>query len=271
MGSKQPVLMPGGRNRYIYPRTKEEIRQAIKSIKARPRPDSKTKKLARDLDGALEQLNIYRYLSSAPCDVALDEGYCRVSDDAAEACRNAGRIAHDLGSGTADCNLHQGQGSRAQMVDGLIEDLGEKNRDRRGDRRWCLNWKPEKTGFGLVGDYAAMHCIDNSGAAPEQAWSYPGPGYFPAEWLKGDAWSLYLPDKAPPAPEVQVSIWKLVKSPEAMPSMTDTPKGRKLLVPFVKTYENAINFGPETHGAKGAYFVRVEGPGLAEQYIVELY
>lgn len=253
----------------LYPRTKDEIKEKLKEIKSRPRPQNMPKKLGKDLDGALEQLNSFRYLSGAPADVELDESLCALAESAAEACKKHGGLSHDLGSGTEVCNLHQGQGTRADMIGGYIDDYGANNREKRGHRRWCLNWSLKRTGFGLSEGFAAMHCLDKSGPKPTHSWSYPGRGYFPKDWLKGDAWSFYSPNKL--TGQVTVKMWKFSRRPTQLPAIGEEPDGREVKVTYVSTYENAVNFEPEAGNNNGIYLVRIAGEGLAEQYLVELY
>jgi hypothetical protein len=118
-----------------------------------------------------------------------------------------------------------------------------------------------------------MWAMDSGGSRNSEPWSYPGRGFFPADRVHGTGWSLYLTEKAPPKDDLTVEVHKLSRRPEKLLSWSDELPGRALPVPYVSTYMNAINFEPDSNPVtdRGIYYVRIEGGGVREQYLVELY
>lgn len=253
----------------LYPKTKEEIRERLREIEARDEP----KGISGEQQETINRLNIYRYLSGVPYDVAADEIMVAQAKDAAEACEKHGGLSHALGHSTDICNLASG-GSMLSSVKQYITDSGENNRERRGHRRWCLNPRMGKTGFGSSGIYSAMVAMDSSGSGKtKDSWAYPGKGFFPKEYLHGNGWTLYLTENAPPKDEIKVEVYKLSKRPEKPFSSSEEIPGTALPVEYGASYGNAINFEPqfEPITGRGIYWVRVTGGGLREGYVVELY
>jgi hypothetical protein len=253
----------------LYPRSKEEIRDRIKEIEKRDGPAG----IDREQQKTVNELNIYRYLSGVSDNVEADAKMVGQAMDAAQACKEHGGMSHDLGHSTDICNLSSG-GSMSSSVKQYIHDIGEKNRDKRGHRRWCLNPEMGKTGFGFAKKYFAMVVTDTSGGAiPKDSWAYPGKGFFPQKYLQGDAWSLYLTENAPGWEDIKVEVYELSKRPEKTFSSSEEIPGKAVPVLYVGTYLNAINFEPQADRIKrrGIYWVRIEGEGVHEGYVVELY
>jgi len=98
-------------------------------------------------------------------------------------------------------------------VDGFMDDSDESNIDRIGHRRWCLNPRMRRTGFGQAGEYAAMWSMDSSGPDPRdvEAVRYPPPGYVPVELFEAHyAWNFSpLDGRAPARSDVVVTIQPL--------------------------------------------------------------
>lgn len=260
---------PEGLPRRLYPKTKKEIREEMRAIMSRKGADWEK----RDHVKTVNRLNVYRYLcNTGNWNVLGDEELAERATAAAEACAKHGGLSHDLGHFTDQCNLHS-IGDLENSLIGYMDDQGSNNRARRGHRRWCLNPPMGRTGFGHAGgSYAAMHCFDTSSEGTRKPWAYPGQGFYPKEYLHGNGWSLYLPETAPPKDRLTVEVFKLTRIPLKAPKWTEEP-GRKLDVPYVSTYNNAINFEPssETISGRGIYWVRIKGGGVREQYPVVLY
>ncbi len=253
----------------LYPRSKEEIRDRIKEIEKRDGPAG----IDRDQQKAVNLLNIYRYLSGISDNVEGDATMVEQAMDAAQACREHGAMSHDLGHSTEICNLASG-GNMSSSIKQFIDDIGEKNRDKRGHRRFCLNPQMGKTGFGFAKPYSAMVVTDSSGAEiPKDSWAYPGKGLFPEKYLHGEAWSLYLTKNAPNWKDITVEVYELSERPKKAFSSSEEIPGKAVPVNYVGTYLNAINFEPEADRIKrkGIYWVRIKGEGVDEGYVVELY
>ena len=253
----------------LYPRSKEEIRIRIKEIEERDGPTG----IDREQQKTVNELNIYRYLSGVSDDVEADVKMVGQAMDAAQACKEHGGMSHNLGHSTDICNLSSG-GSMSSSVKQFIDDIGEKNRAKRGHRRLCLNPKIGKTGFGFAKPYSAMVVTDTSGKAiPKDSWAYPGKGFFPEKYLHGNAWSLYLTKNAPGWKDITVEVYELSQRPEKAFSSSEEIPGKEVPVLYVGTYINAINFEPQADRIqrRGIYWVRIEAEGVSEGYVVELY
>lgn len=271
-----------GFQKAFYPRTKEEIRAGLKEIASRKPPaslpgDVDTKRRQGDfklLQEGLNELNAFRFLSGVPHGVTLDGALVSAADEAARACEKAGHLGHDLGGNTDKCNLHGATGTAGRYADsirGYIRDDGENNREKRGHRWWCLTPQLGKTGLGRAGGFQAMYVFDKSGPKPAGSWAIPGKGWYPAEYVPGDSWSLYLPKNAPPADQLKVRMWKLNGQPQQALKNPEAPIGKPVTIKAVFTFANAINFEPEIAPKKDTYFIKVEGPGVSEAYLVDLF
>ncbi len=252
----------------LYPRSKEEIRTKIREIKSRPKPDN----ISREVHEATRELNIYRYLCGLPYDVIADAELSAKAEDAAKACAKNGALSHDIGHSTDKCNL-AGGGGMVRSISGYIEDPGENNRVLRGHRAWCLNPPMDKVGFGeAIDDYSAMWCMESGGKTTPGIWAYPGKGFFPIEYLHGDAWSLYGAGVPESADKVDVKIYKLSSRPDK-PFAADTEiPGNEIPVKYVSIASmNGINFEPSEPARRGIYWVSVNGGGINESYLVELF
>ncbi|QTN30956.1 hypothetical protein HZ994_00970 [Akkermansiaceae bacterium] len=253
----------------LYPRSKEEIRERLREIDKRVGPTG----ISRDQQETINRLNSYRYLSGVPDEVEADPEMVAQATDAAQACKRNGGLSHDLGHSTNLCNLANGS-NMLSSVQQYINDAGANNREARGHRRWCLNPPMGKTGFGEDGAYSAMVAMDSSGRTRmKDSWAYPGKGFFPKEYLHGNAWSLYLTEKSPPREDITVEVYELRKRPEKPFSNSEEIPGKALPVEYISVYGNAINFEPQPQPitGRGIYWVRVKGGGLREGYVVELY
>lgn len=251
----------------LYPRSKEEIRAALRDILRRDKP----KELNKEVHEAVCRLNAYRFLSGIHHEVGTEPQMVDGAFDASKACAEAGTISHSLGHSTDKCNLSMGHHDMASTVDGYMNDGGDNNRERRGHRRWCLNPPMQNAGFGREGIFSAMWCMDSGGSKPRDPWSYPGRGLYPLDYVQGDAWSFYMPAALPP--DAKVRIWKLSSRPVQSIPWGEEPKGREIPVEFSFVYDNTINFEPDAsiRGRRGIYWVRVHGRGLREQYLTELF
>jgi hypothetical protein len=161
-----------------------------------------------------------------------------------------------------------------QSVADYINDSGENNRDRRGHRAWCLNPPMGKVGFGSAGaSYSAMWCMDRSGKGKTpEFWAYPGQGFYPQEYVLGNAWSVYFAQSISDVSKVEVEVFRLSKRPEKALPLHGDIDGR--VVPILhksKSLLNGINFEPEEPNRKGVYWVRVTGGGLRCGYVVEIF
>jgi len=254
-------------NKSFYPRTRAEIRRRLAEITAREVPPG----IGAESAKAVNRLNAYRYLCGVPDAVKADKEMNSQAVEAAKACDANGAWSHELGHFTNICNLWPGN-DLAASVDKYMDDFGDNNRENRGHRRWCLNPPMGKTGFGAGTDFSAMVSMDTSGRAIKDSWAYPGKGFFPLEYLKGNAWSLYLTEKVEMDKQPTVEVTRLKERPAKEIAFTEPVAGEKVEIEAVFVYENAINFEPGEVLDPGIYWVRVKATrGVREQYVVELF
>lgn len=249
---------------------KSEIRDTIREIMKRPAP----KGISRKVQDAVNELNVFRYLSGVNYDVKAKESLNEAAFDAAQICRKKGTLSHGFGHSTDKCNLAMNSGgmTMAGSVGQYMEDSGANNRDKRGHRRWCLYPQMGKTGFGIDGGFSAMFVFDFSGRKSRKDHAYPGIGLYPAKYLRGNGWSYHIADGNAPA-VVEASVYKLKKFQEKPPRWAEEPDGKKLPCSFVNTYQDTIIFEPQPEPItrKGTYLVRLKGKGFKEQYLVHLF
>jgi hypothetical protein len=276
---KQEINQPAGsdldREQFLdegfLPReAKTEIRAKIKEINARKAPDG----VSKAVQDAVNLLNVYRFLSRVPYNVKADKAMIAASYDAASICSAKGQLSHDFGHSTDKCNLAMNSGnmSMENSVKQYMEDSGANNRQRRGHRRWCLNHKMGKTGFGIKDAYSAMYAMDQSYRGIRKNYSYPGHGFYPLDYLHGNGWSYHITDG--PAPkDCVVQVWKLKEYQKDPPLWGEEPEGKAFAVAFKYIYSNTIVFEPDREEItrRGTYLVRLQGSGFKEQYLVHLY
>ena len=173
-----------------YPVPEDNIRKEIRRILRLPpaaaaAPSStapKPARVRREVDTpeeALRRLKAYRFLCRVPYEnLRLDPKLCEHCESGAKLCERIGRIEHEPKcpkgmdqaeyrrglTGTMHRNLHQGSGL-VGSVDAYMEDHGENNLDHVGHRRWCLNPRMRRTGFGSSGGFCAMWAHDEGGTA----------------------------------------------------------------------------------------------------------
>lgn len=268
----------GGLSKKLYPVTKKDQQEKLKAILATKAP----KGVPAEQQEGVNTANAYRYLCGIEPYMVFDKTFHKEAQEAAEACRKAGRIAHDLGGHTDQCNLFAGLSNPARCVKGYIEDPGGGNRENRGHRAWILDPAATKTAFGVADSYGAMRVMDFSGNQfPKNGHSYPGRGFFPADYLHGTGWSYYPPKGSPPVDdEPEVEMWKLPRSAKSTPTGAQLSKGRAvpILAVFKSSFHGSIVFEPDyskmnSKNGKliGAYWVRISWKGFKTEYVVDLY
>ena len=155
---------------------------------------------------ALALLNTYRYIAGLD-PVELDEAYENWAQAAAFVNLSLFQMTHypadiaekpaDMSQedwedgiyGAARCNLAMGY-TMASAPMAWMDDDNTYNIERVGHRRWCLNPKMKKTGFGAADPYTAMYSIDSSGSGTQSNVSWPAAN-MPVEyfWVT-TPWSL---------------------------------------------------------------------------------
>jgi len=229
-----------------YERTEAEIRKQIEAIdpvakrydvaangmfdvEPSSKPPYRAGKLkAAYLEDALKHFNVYRYLSGLSPTVKLDDSYNDECQHAALVNAANGKMDHTPDrpagmdasmhakgyKGASASNLHRGQSTLRQAVDGWMGDTGANNMDEVGHRAWCQNPILGRVGFGQCDGYAAQYSLDKGGKASYgELIAYPSPGYYPVEYFESDApWSIGPKEsrfKLPKKDEVGVRMWLL--------------------------------------------------------------
>lgn len=137
------------------------------------------------LNNAAGLLNIYRYVAGIPYNVTVDADYTRYAQTGALVNASNNVLSHfptqpsgmstdmyDMGyKGCSSSNLAMGFNLCGAIKNGWMYDGDAYNIDRLGHRRWCLNPKMSKTGFGEVKSatstyrYTSMYCFDSGNSA----------------------------------------------------------------------------------------------------------
>ncbi|MCX7933811.1 MAG: hypothetical protein N3A66_00955 [Planctomycetota bacterium] len=233
----------------LYTKPLETIKKTLAKLESREdgkkKPSAKAggKDVAADIaaahQAALRRLQAYRFICDVPYEnVVLDAELTKYAEAGAKLCEKIGRIDHKpanpglpeeeyrLGfKGTSESNLAQGQSDLTMAVDCWLYDSDPSNIDRVGHRRWCLNPRLAKTGFGDTGKFFAMYAFDQS-ATDIGEWEFvcfPARGYMPLPYFRrlaaagkgeGYAWHVSLnPDvfAAPAKESVKVRIYPMEK------------------------------------------------------------
>jgi hypothetical protein len=220
------------RGRLVCPKSPKQIEaaraQLLKDAAAwvmkAGRPPNPNAPSAEALARSLAKVNTYRYLCDVPADVVLDNDYINLCQHGAEILVKVGSLTHNpprpagvsdeayqLGKdGCGRSNLFMG-GDPVASVDAYMNDSDDRNIDRLGHRRWILNPRMAKTGFGGSGKFSAMYSFDGSREATPQYdfVCYPPRGYCPkALFDAGYAWHVSLnPDKYTVDDKAEMAIY----------------------------------------------------------------
>lgn len=261
----------------LYPRTQGEILEAMAEIKAHAEAQSSFSEGER---GAVYQLNVYRYLAGLSFETKLDRGLCQGAVTAANGCEKIGRMDHGANAEANKCNLHH-SGNLPASIHGYMNDGGSSNRKDRAHRQWCLSPKLGKLGVGASAGakYCAMWTMDRSasGKIKGDFFAYPSPGYYPASYLKGSAWTVYFPGKSRPAKEdLQVKVWQIDEPPDKPLRPGVIPAGgQELEVRWVSTSKwvtPCVNFEPAAKVEAGKrYWVSIKGGDFKAAFLVEFF
>lgn len=266
----------GGLSKKLYPVTKKEQQATLKKILATKAP----RNVPAVQQEGVNMANAFRYLCGVePC-MEFDKEFHSQAQEAAETCRKAGHIAHDLGGHTDKCNLFQGLSDPAKSVTGYMNDPGPNNRERRGHRAWILDPPAAKTAFGIDGGFGAMRVMNYDGKKfPKDGHSYPGRGFYPADFLHGDGWSYYPPRGTEVSGDPEVEMWRLSGSAKTKPKASQLKDGSAIDIKAVfKGAGGGIVFEPDYSQMRtkdgrphGVYWVRISWSGFRTEYVVDLY
>ena len=129
-----------------------------------------------------------------------------------------------------------------------------------------------KSAFGQAQGFVAQWVMDKSGTRATESWSYPGKGFYPKERVHGNAWSLYLPQNAPPKDQLTVEVFKLPNRPKsAYGRSSKIPGSNSLRSTFLSTTMQSTSSPTVPPREWNLLELRIKGGGLSEGYVVELY
>ena len=232
------------------------------------------------LQDAINMTNFVRFITGLPSDVVLDNDLINKGQHGSVLLK-ASTFSHtpskpsDMDddfynlaySSTSSSNIGMGYQSLASSIkDGYMSDDDINNIDRVGHRRWILNPKLLKTGFGYSYGSMTMQVFDQSRTTTYDYdyISWPAKNLFPNDFFKvSDPWSVTLnPLKysAPSKSLVRVKLQSIDK--EWNFSDIDTNKSGKYFNVDTGGYgvNNAIIFRPDSITSySGSYTVTITG------------
>ena len=267
---------PGGDEPKVYPRTLTEVRAMVQLLAAKKGGGMQTEYLSR--------LRQYRYLCGVPYEgLSWDATYADLTYHSSLICSKLGQMTHTPSrppgvtdeqyekgrKGAGESNLFSGLTDPGPCVDGWMDDSDEKNIDRVGHRRWCLNPTMGKTAFGTVGNQAAMYAFDKSNKdVPDWDYvAYPARGYMPVPFFgPRHAWSV-SPNPRKFATPVQA---KLNVTIQPVGAGKFAPMGPPLKIDYFKVDTGGFGSGPAIHFRPAAFtpsndaLYQVDITGLAD-------
>jgi hypothetical protein len=233
-----------------YPRSLTEVRAMVQVLAAR--------KGAGAQDVFLSRLRQYRFLCGVPYEgLSGDAGYADLTYHSSFICAKLNQMTHTPArppgvtdeqyekgrKGAGSSNLFSGLVEPAGCVDGWMDDSDERNIDRVGHRRWCLNPPMARSAFGSCGSQAAMYAFDASNK-DVPAWdfvAYPARGYMPTSFFgPKHAWSV-SPNMSRYATPVQAKI-KVSIQPLSPGKLA--PMGPALKLDYFKVDTGGFGSGP---------------------------
>jgi len=274
-----------------HQRSREDMKKKLVEIDP---PDPKFTDEASERDAALRRLKAYRYICEVPYEkLTLDDEMNKVCLAGAQLCAKIGRIEHRPANpglpeadyktaftGTSKSNLAQGLPNLMRAVDGWMDDSDPSNIDRLGHRRWCINPRMAKTGFGRSGKFAAMFSQDQSQkTVPDfDLVAFPARGWMPVEYFNPRyGWNVsFNPQKYKVTGDVEVRVSEI------------DPKLTKIGEPLKLNYSkpgaggfglaNCVIFRPEKIERGKRYLVEIDGVKRPDgktpapvRYIVEFF
>jgi len=267
----EPGLEQGkpGHPDHPYPYTREELETWIEAIKDRKAPAG----LDRQVQKAVNELNLYRLLAGVSWKVLPDEGQADAAERASKTFVEQGERSREADKLREHYLFEEGEEDMEQVVPEFIADSQRQNRHTMPYRTRLLNPKLGRTGFGLYESVVAVRADPPGTLQGPEMWSYPGRGFFPHDRLHGEQWSVYVNYRIPEDPneQVVVEVTRLTSAPKEAFPLDQAVPGEPMRVRDISVYENAVHFRPAKPVKDGIYWVRVTGQGLEVQYVVHFY
>lgn len=253
-------------------------------------PYSQGKVTDEALEAAVNRLNALRRIAGLPA-VVLDEELCKLSQYGAAIEAVNGELTHfptqpaDMDkaffdkaySSTTQSNISAGS-TLTQAVDSFMDDSDGGNVEEVGHRRWQLNPKMGKTGFGCAENpnaryvrFVTEYSFDQSGDGCDFDFiSWPASGNFPNNlraFGKNSAWSVSLdPNKYATPSGIRITITRESDGQtwELSGSYTAASSGKYLNVVAADRWNygntHCIIFRPDgIDKYEGVYTVEIDG------------
>ena len=265
----------------FYPHTKQEMKKELEKILKTPAKG----RTPSDQQEAINRANAYRYICGVNPGLTYNSSSAKDAQNAAEACKKAGHIAHDLGHDTDKCNLTQGVTDITATVDVYMEDPGDSNRAARGHRAWVLTAGASRCGFGIDDAFSAMRTDPAGYKRLSVGFGYPNRGFFPSEYMLGNGWSYYYPAGKRATKDVKVEMWRLPRSIRTAPSNAKLAKCPQVPIEKIHAHTedgvplgHSIVFEPDYSKMRmekgkptGTYWVRITDRFHSDEYVVDFY
>lgn len=201
-----------------YPRSRRDIKESLDRILSGSQP---AQGADEELIGCCKVVNAYRYLCGLSSDVKPDDALTK---------RAEAFIAEASAQGKADASLqmkHQCNIILCSPGDDTVEafnasfsDVAVPKSEQCAFRGGYMVPGLKAIGVARGSISAAEHCVAacvEAEAAPvRKAWTMPGAGFFPAQYLQGRIWSLYTDGHLGVSLHTaKVRVWKLAERPTA--------------------------------------------------------
>ena len=249
----------------------------------------------QELQSAFHLIQNIRYIAGLPKTLELSASYNRTAQAAAAVSRANGRLSHhpktpvglskDLAKrgvrGCGSCNLTWASWENCSLEQSILhfwmKDDSRTNIKTLGHRRWILNPKMKKTGFGFVsgsgGTYSAMYIFDFSRKVKRNyqiAWPAQNMpvSYFP----EGTPWS-FSPGREVDASKISVKLTRL-SDRKVWRFSEKSADGRFYVNNEGYGQKGCIIFDPSDIGACSAgdvYSVQITGAGKKISYTVNFF
>lgn len=174
-------------------------------------------------ENALGILNFIRYIAGLDANVVLDQDYIELAQAASLINRVNGGLSHtpmqpaDMDDTLYDLCYRGAQRTNLAMgtiftlsraiTDGWMSDSDSGNIAAVGHRRWVLNPRMGKTGFGRVGMYSAMYAFDTSNSSATQTGvAWPAQNQPVQLFADSDPWSISMNTSSLDASAIEVTL-----------------------------------------------------------------
>ncbi len=257
----------------IYPKTRNLIAARLKEISAREVPKGASGLQAK----ALNDLNIYRYLSDLNDDVTFSEEESERVQAALKAWNALGNnpITPEVSALFKD-TVYLRKGGLIRCVRGAMLSTDSVLDTNRRTRWLMLDPRVEEYGLSEELPIAGIYPVRSGPKLKAKFFAYPSPGFYPVDKLHGKGWTCYGQNIFPKDEKIDVEVFRLNELP-TQKIRRNKVQGVQMDVEDTYLYQNSVLFvplDPETQEAPkkpGVYAVFVKVGGFRVNYIVALF